>query len=184
MVRAATAVRLLSLIHISGLMMAPGAVSTIFISPLSGILFDKFGPRAISIIGLTALTGSLAALAFVGAHTTASILILLYVMQSAGLTIANMPVNTWGINSLKNEYIAHGNAIGNTGRQVGGSISTAIIVTIMTMVMNGKSTAGPVSSTLSGVHAAYGASACVAAVALILAILKVRSLKQNVEGGV
>ncbi len=166
---------------VTGLMMTPGAVATIFLSPLSGILFDKFGPRVISIVGLTALTGSLAALAFVGPHTSALFLICVYVIQSSGLTIANMPVNTWGINSLENQYIAHGNAIGNTGRQVGGSISTAIIVTIMTMVTGANRAADPILATASGVRAAYGVSACVAAVALILAILKVRQVKSKLE---
>ena len=158
----------------TGMLMMPGAVASIFMSPVSGLLFDKFGPRGISILGLTALTGSLAALAFIGPGTPVVLLIVIYVMQSFGQTIANMPVNTWGINSLRNEYIAHGNAISNTGRQVGGSISTALIITIMTMVTSSSSAATPLLQTASGVRAAYGASACVAAVALILAILKVR----------
>ena len=158
----------------TGMLMMPGAVASIFMSPVSGLLFDKFGPRGISILGLTALTGSLTALAFIGPTTPVVLLIVIYVMQSFGQTIANMPVNTWGINSLKNEYIAHGNAISNTGRQVGGSISTALIITIMTMVTSSSKAATPLLQTASGVRAAYAASACVAAVALILAIVKVR----------
>lgn len=91
-----------------------------------------------------------------------------------------MPVNTWGLNALKNEYIAHGNAISNTGRQVGGSISTAIIVTITTMVTTAHQSAGPVLSAASGIRAAYGVSAGVAAVALVVAILKVRPDKSKI----
>lgn len=163
----------------TGLMMTPGAVITIFLSPVSGLLFDRFGPRHIAIIGLSALTASLAALAFIGPDTSKLFLICVYMMQSGGLTLANMPVNTWGINSLENKYIAHGNAIGNTGRQVGGSISTALIVTIMTMVMNSSSEPTPVLATASGVRAAYAASALVAAAALILAILKVRDSRSG-----
>ncbi|MFR8517285.1 MAG: hypothetical protein ACLVC2_05410 [Emergencia timonensis] len=75
---------------------------------------------------------------------------------------------------MKNEYIAHGNAISNTGRQVGGSISTALIITIMTMVTSSSKAPTSLLQTASGVRAAYAASACVAAVALILAVLKVR----------
>lgn len=163
----------------TGMMMMPGAVMSIFMSPVSGLLFDKFGPRGISIIGLTAMTGSLAALAFIGPATPITLLVLLYMLQSFGQTIANMPVNTWGINSLKNSYIAHGNAISNTGRQVGGSISTALIVTIMTMVTSSSKAATPLLQTASGVRAAYGASACVAAVALFLAIFKVHKGTQD-----
>ncbi len=54
--------------------------------------------------------------------------------QAAGQSLANMPVNTWGINALENSQIAHGNAIANTGRQVAGGLGTAIIVTLMTTV--------------------------------------------------
>ena len=50
-------------------------------------------------------------------------LVAFYVIQSSGLTLANMPVTTWGINALPNDMIAHGNAISNTGRQVGGAVT-------------------------------------------------------------
>ncbi len=52
----------------TGVLMTPGAVCTIFLSPISGILFDKFGPRVIAIVGLTGLFGSMVALAFVAAR--------------------------------------------------------------------------------------------------------------------
>lgn len=158
----------------TGLMMAPGAAASIIMSPLSGILFDRFGPRAVSIVGLTALTGSMAALAFIGPQTPILYLICVYVFQAAGLTLANMPINTWGINALPNDYIAHGNAISNTGRQVGGAITTALIITIMTMVTKASQGESVVLATASGIRAAYAASACVAAVALVTAILKVK----------
>ena len=46
--------------------------------------------------------------------------------MAAGQTMANMPANTWGINALSNDMIAHGNAISNTGRQVGGAIEHGV----------------------------------------------------------
>lgn len=164
----------------TGMLMMPGATASIIVSPLSGMLFDKFGPRVISIVGLLGLTGALTGLAFIGPAPPIPYLVCIYVLQFAGLTLANMPVNTWGLNALKNEYIAHGNAISNTGRQVGGSISTAIIVTIMTMVTTAHQSAGPVLSAASGIRAAYGVSAGVAAVALVVAILKVRPDKSKI----
>lgn len=160
---------------VTGMLMMPGAVFTIFISPISGLLFDRFGPRWVSITGLVAMTGALVALAFIGTDTTIPYLIGAYVCQACGLTLANMPMTTWGINSLENQYIAHGNAIANTGRQVGGSISTALIVTIMTMVTNASNAVDPIQATASGIRAAYGVSAGVAAVALLIAIVKVKN---------
>ena len=163
----------------TGILMTPGAVSTIFLSPISGMLFDKFGPRVIAIVGLTGLTASLAALSFVDDKTTVAYLVAFYVIQSSGLTLANMPVTTWGINALPNDMIAHGNAISNTGRQVGGAVSTALIVTVMTMVTAANAEAGPVASTAAGIDVAYGISAAVAAIALIVAVLKVHNAKKR-----
>ena len=163
----------------TGILMTPGAVSTIFLSPISGMLFDKFGPRVIAIVGLTGLTASLAALSFVDDKTTVAYLVAFYVIQSSGLTLANMPVTTWGINALPNDMIAHGNAISNTGRQVGGAVSTALIVTVMTMVTAANAEAGPVLSTAAGSDVAYGISAAVAGIALVIAVLKVRNVKKQ-----
>lgn len=165
----------------TGLLMTPGAVISIFMSPVSGLLFDKFGPRAISIVGLTSLTAALTALAFIGPDTRVVFLIAIYTLQSFGLTIANMPVNTWGINALDNDFIAHGNAISNTGRQVGGAISTALIVTIMTTVTRASHAATPILATASGVRAAYGVSAAVALIALLLAIFKVKNNRSECD---
>ena len=163
----------------TGILMTPGAVATIFLSPVSGMLFDRFGPRVIAIVGLTGLTASLAALSFVDDKTMVAYLVAFYVIQSSGLTLANMPVTTWGINALPNDMIAHGNAISNTGRQVGGAVSTALIVTVMTMVTAANAEAGPVASTAAGIDVAYGISAAVAAIALIVAVLKVHNTKKR-----
>lgn len=70
-------------------------------SPVSGLLFDKMGPRLIAIVGLSALTGALAALTFVGPNTHIPFLIVIYMIQSFGLTLANMPVTTWGHQCLR-----------------------------------------------------------------------------------
>ena len=163
----------------TGILMTPGAVATIFLSPVSGMLFDRFGPRVIAIVGLTGLTASLAALSFVDDKTMVEYLVAFYVIQSSGLTLANMPVTTWGINALPNDMIAHGNAISNTGRQVGGAVSTALIVTVMTMVTAANAEAGPVLSTAAGIDVAYGISAAVAGIALVIAVLKVRNVKKQ-----
>ena len=166
---------------VTGILMTPGAVVSIFMSPISGLLFDRFGPRTISIIGLTALTGALAALTLIGPDTSKLYLICIYMIQSFGLTLANMPINTWGINSLQNQFIAHGNAISNTGRQVGGSISTALIDTIMTMVAGASHSGSALMDTSNGIRVAYGVCACVAAVALAAAILKVKNAPVKAE---
>ena len=152
----------------------------IIISPLSGIVFDKFGPRGITVGGLVIMTLALAGFTLLSPDSTLIVAAVLVTLMATGQTLANMPANTWGINALSNDMIAHGNAISNTGRQVGGgAISTALIVTVMTMGSSANAAAGPVVSTACGIQAAYGACALVSAVALVFAIVKVRSAKKE-----
>ncbi len=44
-----------------------------------------------------------------------------------------MPINTTGINSLRNEEISHGTAM-NFGRVMAGSLGTFLMVTLMSLV--------------------------------------------------
>lgn len=161
----------------TGMVMMPAAAVGIVISPVSGVLFDKFGPRGIVVGGLAVMTAALFGFSRIGADTTLFAAAVLCTCMAAGQTMANMPANTWGINALPNRLIAHGNAISNTGRQVGGAISTALIVTVMTMASTANASLGAVASTAAGIQAAYGACALVGAATLVFAIVKLR--RQN-----
>ncbi len=165
----------------TGMVMLPAAAVGIIISPLSGVIFDKFGPRTISIIGLTMMTAALFALSRMGADSPIVLVAVLCAAQAAGQSLANMPVNTWGVNALENNLIAHGNAIANTGRQVAGGLGTAIIVTLMTSVTMSASAGGAstVAATVSGTSAAYMACAGIGLVSLVFGIIKIRNPKKR-----
>lgn len=166
----------------TGMVMMPAAAIGILISPLSGIVFDRFGPRDIVLGGLAVMSAALFGFTQIGAGTSLFVAAALCTAMAAGQTMANMPANTWGINALSNDKIAHGNAISNTGRQVGGAISTALIVTVMTMVTSANAGSGLVESTAAGVQAAYGICALVGAATLVYAIAKVRRTKKADAG--
>ena len=165
----------------TGLAMLPAAAVGIIISPISGVVFDKFGPRAISIGGLTLMTAALFALSRMDASSSIVLVAALCGAQAAGQALANMPVNTWGINALPNDKIAHGNAIANTGRQVAGGLGTALIVTLMTSVTASASAQGAatVAATTAGTSAAYMACSAIGLVALIFGVAKIRNPKRN-----
>ena len=162
----------------TGMAMLPAAAVGIIISPISGVVFDKFGPRAISIVGLALMTGALFLLSLSTVNTPILVVALFCMLQSAGQSLANMPVNTWGVNALKNDMIAHGNAIANTGRQVAGGLCTALIITVMTSV---TASAGVDTSiqvaTAVGAGVAYKVCAAIGLVSLICAIFSVRTKK-------
>ncbi len=165
----------------TGLVMLPAAAVGIVISPLSGVIFDKFGARGIGIAGLAVMTGALFALSFSSAATPIVLIAVLCALQACGQSLANMPVNTWGINALELGDIAHGNAIANTGRQVAGGLNTALVVTVMTAVTSANMGAGVQAATLSGVSAAYVVCGAIGLAALVFCIAKVGRKKDRAE---
>lgn len=164
----------------TGMAMLPAAAVGIIISPISGIVFDKFGPRAISVFGLALMTAALFLLSLSTVNTPIVVVALFCMLQAAGQALANMPVNTWGVNALKNDMIAHGNAIANTGRQVAGGLCTALIITVMTSVTGSADAAmGLQAATAFGAGVAYKVCAAIGLVSLIYCIVSVRPPKKT-----
>ncbi|MDR0875802.1 MAG: multidrug efflux MFS transporter [Clostridiales Family XIII bacterium] len=157
----------------SGLLLMPGALIMAGMSLVSGTLFDRIGPRMLSIIGLSGMTIGSLMLSFLDVHSAYLYVCFGYSLRSLGIAMVNMPVNTWGINQLPNSLIAHGNAINNTVRQVAGSIGTAILVTVMTIVSASWISPGAEATTL-GINAAFRGATGLMAAGLIIAIIKVK----------
>jgi EmrB/QacA subfamily drug resistance transporter len=161
----------------SGLILMPGAVIMVAISPVSGLLFDKFGPRALSICGLATITAGSGMLMFLSPNIPLWYILTAYTLRLAGISLVNMPLNTWGINALPSAMIAHGNSINNTARQIAGSIGTAVLITVMTLVSS--SHGGPETIALSkGIDAAFIGATIITLSALILAIIRVGRIKR------
>jgi len=118
----------------SGLMMLPGAVIMGIMSPITGKLFDKFGPRVLAVIGLAITAVSTYMLAHLQVDSTHAYIILVYTLRMFGMSMVMMPIMTNGLNQLPTRLNPHGTAVNNTAQQVSGSIGTAILVTIMNSV--------------------------------------------------
>ena len=159
----------------TGMVMLPAAAAGIVLSPIAGVLFDRHGPRGLAIGGLAVMTLGLFMLSRVNAQTAVVYVAVFCMVQAIGQGLANMPVNTWGVNSLPDDLIAHGNAIANTGRQVFGAISTAIIVTVMTSVTASNAALGNVVAQGAGIGASYLVCAAISFVTLLVCIFFVRS---------
>ena len=63
--------------------------------PIAGRLFDKHGPRVLSLIGTSALTLSTLAFAFLGDSTGLIYLTILYTVRMFSMSLVNMPITTW-----------------------------------------------------------------------------------------
>ncbi|MFK9093560.1 DHA2 family efflux MFS transporter permease subunit [Bacillus salipaludis] len=116
----------------AGLMMLPGAVIMAIMMPITGKLFDKFGGRALAIIGLIITVVTSYYFSQLTLHTTYTHLIILYSVRMFGMSMVNMPVTTNGLNQLPARFYPHGTAMNSTMSQVSGAIGTALLVTVMT----------------------------------------------------
>ena len=97
----------------------------------TGKFYDKYGPRPLIYTGFTILTITTIMLCFLHTDTSYTYLIVVYAIRMFSVSLLMMPINTTGINSLRNEEISHGTAIMNFGRVMAGSLGTALMVTLM-----------------------------------------------------
>ncbi|WP_217585770.1 DHA2 family efflux MFS transporter permease subunit [Lentibacillus saliphilus] len=120
----------------SGLMLMPGAVLMGIMNPITGRLFDKYGAKWLSIIGMTIVTVTTFMFAILTTDTTFMYLTVVNTIRMFGISMVMMPVTTAGLNQLSSKLIPHGTAMNNTMRQVSGAIGTALLVTIMVSQAN------------------------------------------------
>lgn len=160
---------------VTGMVMLPAAAIGIILSPVAGAAFDKFGPRGVGIGGLALMTISLGLLGTINTRTSVLFVAVFCALQASGQAIANMPINTWGVNALPNDMIAHGNAIANTGRQIAAAIATSLLVTAETSMTASHMSQGVKSATASGIAFSYLLCAAISLVALIICIFTVTS---------
>ncbi len=116
----------------AGVLMLPGALLMGLMSPAVGKLFDRFGAKWLSIIGITIILATTYTFTNLTDSTTYMHLILMYAGRRIGMALFLMPIQTAGLNQLPASLHAHGTAISNTARQVAGAIGTSLLITIMT----------------------------------------------------
>lgn len=154
---------------VSGLILLPGAVLGAFVGLWAGRFFDAHGVRGLAICGALVLLASAVALVMFHLDTSILIVCLVYTVMSMGIQLLITPMNTWGINSLDNKLIQHGNALSSTMNQVGASFGTALIVSLTGLAGLFTSSADPIVMTFTGTHVAFiGMMVLLALVAVII----------------
>lgn len=116
----------------SGLLMLPGALIMGFLMPVTGKLFDRFGAKWLTIIGLVITIITTIGFINLTDSTSYTYLVLMSTGRRIGMALFLMPIQTAGLNQLPNRLNAHGTAISNTIRQVAGAVGTSLLVTVMT----------------------------------------------------
>ena len=159
----------------TGLAMAPAALAGAVTGVVAGRIFDKHGVRVIVLVGAALLEGAAIALCLCGADTWVVAVAGIYFVETIGWQCVSTPSNTWGINSLPNEIIQHGNAVMSTLMQVGASFGTAAIVSLTAFGPLFASSSDAAAVTFAGYHVAFIGTAVLLAVVALVIIFGVRN---------
>ncbi|MFC0389780.1 MDR family MFS transporter [Paenibacillus mendelii] len=156
----------------AGLTLMPGGIVNGIMAPISGKLFDKFGPRVLIIPGLVLVLISIWLFTDISVETTAGYVVTLHIILLVGISMVMMPAQTTGLNQLPRHLYPHGTAILNTLQQVAGAIGTALFISIMSsgtgkyVAANPQAT--PAEGLVAGLQDAFFIAFLVGIVALVI----------------
>lgn len=166
---------------VSGLVMLPGSFLFAFLSPITGRLLDKYGPRVLCIVGMISFGIGTFAFSYLNEKTSLMYVVIMFCLRMLGLVAVWSPLTTWGINSLEKEYISHGIAINNTLRQVSGAIGSAILITLMTNGAKKSNASSHITATIHGMNLSFRIAGILIAIGLVGIILYVKD-ENEIEG--
>ena len=115
----------------SGLLMLPGALIMGIMMPITGKIFDKFGPKLLAYVGLAIIIVTTYLFSQLTDSTGYTHLVVLYSVRMFGISMVMMPIMTNGLNQIPPALIPHGTAMNSTIQQVSGAIGASLLVTIM-----------------------------------------------------
>ncbi|OAH56656.1 MFS transporter [Domibacillus aminovorans] len=177
----------------SGLLLLPGALVMGFLMPITGRLFDRYGAKWLSIMGLIITIITTIGFIDLTDSTSYTYLVLMSTGRRIGMALMLMPIQTAGLNQLPSSLIAHGTAISNTIRQVAGAVGTSLLVTIMTdrtkthltdMMSTGGNGATQeqmiLEATIQGINDAYVVIIGIAVIGLLLSFF-IKRVEQSSE---
>jgi len=117
-----------------GLLLLPGALLTGFLGPVVGRLYDRVGPRWLTVPGSLAALAALVLFAQVSVATPWWFLLIAHLCLSLGLAFMFTPLFTISLGALPPHLYGHGSAMVGTVQQVAGAAGTALFVTVMSTV--------------------------------------------------
>ena len=112
--------------------MLPAALLSGVLLPLSGIAYDKVGPKPTVAIGLLLMAYGTWLMHTLDANTPISTIIIWMSIRSFGMGMSMMPIQTALMSALAKKDIGRGSAISNIISRVSSSFGLAILTTIVT----------------------------------------------------
>ncbi|MFT8320748.1 MAG: MDR family MFS transporter [Bacillus sp. (in: firmicutes)] len=171
----------------AGLILLPGALLNGILSPVMGMLFDKYGPRKLIIPGAFVLIGVMVFYSRINASVPMWAFILVYILLMFSISAIMMPSQTNALNELPKHLYPHGTAISNTLQPISGALGVSIFVSILTGrskrfldEYDGQKTQQAVNDAMTyGVHHAYWFALSLCIIAFIVALFIKKSISPD-----
>jgi EmrB/QacA subfamily drug resistance transporter len=125
-----------------GLVMMPLAAIRVVISPISGIISDKFGNQVPVGLGLILRTAALAMCAFMTSEAPVALITTLLTIDGAGAALIWSPVMNAMLESVPSDQAGSATGVFNMVRFIFGVVGTTVIGVAMDSLFQGTSSAG------------------------------------------
>lgn len=126
----------------TGLLTLPGGLLMACTGRLVGTIYDRQGPRVLTIPGTLCVSASLWLLVGVDAGTSPWLLVGANLVLMLGLSATFTPLMTSALGAVEPHLYSYASAVVSTLQQVAGAAGAALFITIMTVVSSNATDAG------------------------------------------
>ncbi len=145
----------------TGLIMLPGAAVMSLMSPFIGKVYDKYGMKMITIVGIVLVVLSCLPMMRLTEETSVLSIIIVFTLRMAGLGLLMTSITTESFKQISPGQMSHATALNNSLRQVGASFFNTLMIGISSIPAN----------FVVGVQWAFGGTLVMAALIILILVL-------------
>jgi DHA2 family multidrug resistance protein len=116
--------------ELSGLVLSPGAIVTLFSLPLVGWLLARYHARWLVIFGLLILSAGMFQLAYLNLTTSFRTYVYVWMISRGGLGFLFVPINVVAFSFVPKERMNSATGLINLARNIGGSVGISLVTTL------------------------------------------------------
>jgi MFS family permease len=152
----------------AALLLIPQGVGSLAARPVAGILLDRIGARALTVIGFALIAIGTVPFALADADTSNVWLSAVLVVRGLGLGTVLIPLMTVSMTGLSHDEIPQATMISRISQQIGGAFGTAVLAVVLTELMTG---AASTADAVNAFHVTFWVATGVAVLALLASLL-------------
>ena len=114
----------------TGLILMPLAFAAALMNPITGLIYDKIGPRVLVLAGTTALAGNSWQFARLGRDTPLNTILLLLALRGVAISLVMQPTMTTALGAVPHSSMPRGSSLVNSTRFVAQALGVAILAAV------------------------------------------------------